>query len=670
MTFAIAALRGFLTNPSARGLWISDDFGLDGPRPTWTKIDDGLEFDDGSLAKPQVMAVDPTYPYDIQYIRAKNVIFKRNSGAFYKILDLDDVYQIFGYGPSGRPSTTDSITWVTCDPMIPGRVYAVYSYLNMDAAWWKDSWQVLWPGGWVLASDDHGETWYNLQAPIGPFKSKEPEPGPAISVVGRGALEVQGIGGNIWVSASQPNLYGEGVLTYAKKGILPSNWEQVASPGNFSFPMGSLLTYPYAKIDPSFPLYCYTAVTTKPYGLYRVLGGPPERTTPQYNYELFPCDYALGHKRSSDCHWINPTDSGDQIIITKNGQIVSVHYVHPPVSLPVFSSDGIEMTPGGLYTGNLNLLPGDNYQSIFFTSRDRVYGLEDRTSRNPIELGQEGRAWHSAAFANYGLYVDPGTSTGILGHPFVFSVELGENGTDDTASAGKRLMGSDSAFNTVQQPDLHARDIKELMPTVHAPWPAKDGEAPVSDGEKYVPTPVAQIKGMIARYPHDGSAGVIYDFSADALNDASEDAEEGDKIEVMGAGELVGDLYLTAQVEYIGSKNIIVSGSIFGADGAILSGFTIKKSSNGTDDLFAVDAPSAGVFWMYNCDATAFQEGSGNAYGLNASQGGNIQAIGCNVTGISLGGSGYAGRSINGKIRAKGGGKYYGSTDWFLIEEL
>jgi hypothetical protein len=665
MTFAIAALRGFITNRDARGVWISDDFTMDGPRPTWTRISEGLNFNDGKLVQPEVMAVDPTYPYDIQYVIDNSVIFKRNGGAFYRILDLQDAYTIVGKGPYDPPFMP-KLSWVTCDPAIPGRVYTVYSYLNLDVAWWHDTWQQLWPGGKVIASDDYGETWYDIDAPLGPVRGGMYTG--SIPVVSRNALEIQAINGNIWVGASQPNLFGEGVLCYPKKGVLPVAWDHIASAGAFSYPVGSLVQFPWVKIDPSNPLFCYGAVETRKKNLYRVMGGPPSRDALQYTYETFTANYDLATKRSSDCHWINPTDSTDQIIINKNGQIIFATLSTAPQGTFTFDSDEIQLTPNGLATGNLNLLASDNYQSIYFTSRSRIYGLIDRESRTTIRLetavpGQ----WTYAAFANYGLYVDPGTSPAI-GHPYVFSVELGDNGTDDMASSGQRLMGSDSAFNTVQQADLHARDIKELTPTVHAPWPANEGEAPVSDGEKYVATPVMVIAGMVVRYHNDGSVGEVYEFSAGGLNEAGTDAAVGDKIEITGAGEIEGEITLADQVIYESSRSVIFTSTITSGYATRLIDFVVKVVSDDSEDCIGIIGGETGTCKIIHCDVSAIQSGSGNAYAISAQNGGGFTCEHCNLYGSSAGGDGYAGRSLSGKIIVHGG-KVSGSTDAFYIGE-
>ena len=57
-------------------------------------------------------------------------------------------------------------------------------------------------------------------------------------------------------------------------------------------------------------------------------------------------------------------------------------------------------------------------------------------------------------------------------------------------SKGQPLEGDHSAFNDTDHPTKHSQGIRDSIPRIHVPWPAVLGQAPVSDGSKYVATTV------------------------------------------------------------------------------------------------------------------------------------------------------------------------------------
>jgi hypothetical protein len=269
--------------------------------------------------------------------------------------------------------------------------------------------------------------------------------------------------------------------------------------------------------------------------------------------------------------------------------------------------------------------------------------------------------------ANYGLYVYSDYAP-IRGHPYVYSVELGTSGADDMASSGRRLPGADGAFNTLQQPDLHGRDIKDLAPTVHLPWPARLGETPVSDGSKYTAQPARGVTGGIVRYPPDGGDGTVYEFSADGLNAAAEDAEAGDRIEITGAGEIdAADFEIPDGVHLAGPKTVTLLGPIYGGELSTLEGLTVLTEAT-SGDAVGVYGPEGESLRVMGCDITADNTG-GDAYGVSTESGGHVLLEKCVVRGLASGGSGYAGRSLYGKIKVRGG-KASGTTDnWYIRED-
>jgi hypothetical protein len=646
MGFALAC---FITSTiGRRGLWVSDDFDIDGSVPNWRAIEDGL-FYNGEFVAPNTMCVNPDDPYNMQFLNCGSKIYKRDTSigdGFRLVFTMQDAIDLVGPGPFDPPASP-ALTWITSDPTISGRYYTVYSYRHGDAAWYKPTWHRLWPGGYVLASDDYGETWYSF-APL-----VEPNPELRVYTPTRGANEVSAYGGYVWTAVSLANLYGEGAVTYPA-GL-------TGDPGFPSRPMGGLGEYiSSVKVNPHEPDYSYSGGirdAVYSYGVWKVSSVLGE---PNFLAKMFvPSPHLLFSENehlSSDRHWINPYDNNDHIMICRGGRL------YFGGSDLVFSGDDIVMHSSTTVVGNVQAISSDNYNSIYYMATGSIFGLSSRESRSPINLSDPGM---TGLVTNYGLYVDPG-SPGIRGHPYVFSVELGTEGSDDMTSSGRRLMGSDSAFNTIQQSDLHGRDIKELTPTVHAPWPANFGEAPVSDGEKYVATPVLTVSGMVIRYPNDGGIGEVYEFSSAGVNLAGEDSSAGDKIEITGAGQIDGEITLADQVEYKSSKSVVFTSTIVSGYGTILEGFTIRVSSNDIGNCVGVMGGESGSCRMIHCDVYAYQSGAGNAYAISANNGGGFECEDCNLLGSSTGGEGYAGRSIRGKIRAIGGSTT-GSTDNFFI---
>jgi hypothetical protein len=639
MGFALAAVRGL-----TYGLWVSDDFSLDGPLPTWRRIHTGITF-----SHPEVMAVDISDAYNVQYLLGQNTILKRDGDAFRKIFDVNDAIALVGAGPFDPP-WIPTLSFVSCDPLIPGRVYTIYSYYNPDAAWWKPSWSALWPGGDVLASDDYGETWYHLAQVTTPGI----DPGNIwrnFTYV-RGMSEVYGINGDVWASGSLNLFLGEPAL------CLPSNTSGYSS-GYTSATFGQTNFKGNARIDPTDTRYCYIYAYGD--GLYRVdaqtIINSSSGVPPRYGHIAVPAPgLSRGLWQGSSCHWINPLDNSDQIIIAERGQLYTGDHNG-------FTTDGIAV--GGdywaYYNGNLNLIIDDDYKSIYFTSGASILALQDRESRTPIQRGVWG---YRHGFAENGLYVSPNL---VPGHPYVYAVEFDNVGGDSMAEAGRRLPGSDSAFDTIQQANRHARDINEHLPTVHAPWPAKAGDAPVSDGSKWVATPISTVSGQIRRYPVGGGTGEVYEFSADGLNDAEEDATAGDKIEISGAGTITGDITLADYVEYQSSKSVIFTGLINSGIKTILHSFVIRRSDNSASELAGIIGGTSDNTTMIGCEISVDQLGAGDVYAIDAKLGGGFICENCSSRGYSVSGDGYAGRSHNGKILLRGGGEYIGSTDAFYV---
>jgi hypothetical protein len=217
--------------------------------------------------------------------------------------------------------------------------------------------------------------------------------------------------------------------------------------------------------------------------------------------------------------------------------------------------------------------------------------------------------------------------------------------------AGHPVWNDRGAFDTKWFPERHAQDILDQTFTYH--------KNPDDAGYQ-------TLANAIIRYRQHHVAEV-YEFSAQGLNEAIDDATAQDHIEIKGAGSLFGaDIIFKPDIKVFGNENIVLAEKVWGASGAKLS--NVKRLINGdtNDEIVGVYGGTEGVFSLDNCIIQVTNT-TGDAFGLSAERGGNIEAANCSVEGVSAYGSGYAGRSISGRIRVLGGGFYYGSTDAFLI---
>jgi hypothetical protein len=687
MGFAIVSF----TNTSG-GFWISEDFSSDGPTPTWRTVTAGLPTHGLGGIDIRVMCVDPADPTNIQYLLVYNrtiskmEIYKRNyTDEWYKVFDVDQAITLtVGTGPYGdgfvnSEPVSPSLSWICADPHVPGRLYTVYSYYNASYVWWRvpnDHWS-LYNGCELMASDDYGETWYHHSGFMNPRISLDYPRAPFLVSNGIGG-EVAANNGHVWAVTKTPILFPRPMISKAVKGWMPEGKDIYGSYAASSLNFNSQTAF--LKINPHHPWIAYSntgsqSLRIADHNAYDDPGGVARLwSMPSTTQGIITS--ALYEHASSDRYWINPDDETDQRILSVNGlhlgYVAHAGMTNPAhIGLPLvsaealFECDGVSLLGTTAKVGNLISLPDDDYSVNYFTSGGRLWMIPDKYSRSPALIKNfSGRA--APPIVKYGLYVHS-DYTAIKGHPYVFSVELGNKGTDDMSSSGERLMGSDSAFNTIQQPELHGRDIKELTPTVHAPWPALAGEAPVSDGEKYVATPILTVSGQILRYPSGGGAGEVYDFSVEGFDEAVAEAGAGDRIEITGAGEIVGNLTLAEGVVHKGTKSVIINGTVYSAADAALEGITISLEDESDENLSGVVGPDHGRFRMTDCDVTVTNSGNGDAYALYNDLAGWITAEDCNLSGASIGGDGYAGKAIAGKIRIIGGSTF-GSTDNFKIE--
>lgn len=119
-----------------------------------------------------------------------------------------------------------------------------------------------------------------------------------------------------------------------------------------------------------------------------------------------------------------------------------------------------------------------------------------------------------------------------------------------------------------------------------------------------------------------------------------------------------GDHTIPAGYHVIGNQRdtSILSGEITMSAGSTLTNLSVIRTANDANILNGVLGPSAGTGHLYGCNISVVQAGAGNAYAVSASRGmslnsGDIELHRCELTGTSVSGSGYCGRSTAGILR-------------------
>jgi hypothetical protein len=674
MGFAIAS---FKNTAYTGGFWVSEDFSLDGPKPTWTSYVTGLPASNSyGYIDIRTMCVEPTDPTNIQYVQMGDESIYKRDGVGWKLVFTRAMAQaLMNEEMPFNPPMAHSLGGITADPGVPGKLYTVYRYHNAEAAWWKSGWYQLWSGGALMASDDYGETWYRHSLILTPRATKSDYH--KYVCTRHGMSEVIAQDGHVWTVAATALIYSNPALVKVVKGTMPTGKDAYGSERVAGPHMSPIYGWTsILKVNPHHPWIAYgNGVLDTKNDIFVVdHNALNPTTTPVLWSQRLTTGGIISDWSDHNCSdrwWINPDDETDQRIISVNG--LHLGYVYhdtmsaPNIGNPVsaaeerFANDGIPIL-GGYTVGNLNCRVDDGYTAMYFMAGRGVWGIQGIDQRTPILLGS-----FSGAQSNYGLYVHSEYSY-LKGHPYVFAVELGTTGGDDQAESGRRLPGTDSAYNTIQEADLHGRDIKEKTPTVHNPWPAKFGEAPVSDGDKYVATPVLTVADRIVLFSASNPHGNVYEFSTEGFNEASGDALAGDKIEIMGAGTITGALATAEEVHYYSNDAIIFTGEITTAANTALHDFYMRRTADDSDNLIGVIGPEWGTCRMVHCDVQTKQSGAGNSYAISAERGGVFLVEDCSLEGTSVGGFGYAGRSLRGKIKMIGG-RCAGSTDGFYIAD-
>ena len=178
----------------------------------------------------------------------------------------------------------------------------------------------------------------------------------------------------------------------------------------------------------------------------------------------------------------------------------------------------------------------------------------------------------------------------------------------------------------------------------------------------------------IIHYPLVGSA-VFYDKTAAGLTSALAAATAGEIVQIHGPCALTGNFTVPDGAGLIGMErdDIQITGYVTLGEGSLIYNTKVYYSASSAGAVYGVQGPTIGTAYIYYCDITAINSGAGNAYAIGAINGttvddGNIIIRHSKLYGSATGGgSGYAGRSINGKIYSRHN-DYYGSTDrWALV---
>lgn len=174
-------------------------------------------------------------------------------------------------------------------------------------------------------------------------------------------------------------------------------------------------------------------------------------------------------------------------------------------------------------------------------------------------------------------------------------------------------------------------------------------------------------------YHTAGNPVTEYALTFAGISSALAIATTGEWVRINAACTISGDIDIPAGVELRADSmgQITVIGKITAGNNSKLTNITVANVANSANELYGVVGPTSGSAYLSNCDISAIQSGSGNAYAVGAINGltannGNIYCDDCKLYGSSVGGDGYGGRSTRGNLYITGNTRgVYGSTDRF-----
>jgi len=173
----------------------------------------------------------------------------------------------------------------------------------------------------------------------------------------------------------------------------------------------------------------------------------------------------------------------------------------------------------------------------------------------------------------------------------------------------------------------------------------------------------------IFHFPINDDPPTQYTKTAANLTTALGLAVTGEIIQIHGPCTLTGDFAIPEGVALIclGRQNITIAGQVTIEDGGLLYNMRVAETANDANAIYGVLGPTTGEAYILYCDISAIQSGAGNAYAIGATRGlilnnGDLIVRHSKLYGSSTSGSGYAGRSLRGRIYSRHN-DYYGSTD-------
>lgn len=177
----------------------------------------------------------------------------------------------------------------------------------------------------------------------------------------------------------------------------------------------------------------------------------------------------------------------------------------------------------------------------------------------------------------------------------------------------------------------------------------------------------------IILFPSGTVPAVFYSKTAAGLTAALAAAASTQEVRINGPCTLTGNFIIPAGVELRANPLYLTTiiGTISTGANSYMENLTIAAVANDANALYGVTGPATGSAYLVNCNISAIQSGAGNAYAVGAINGtssgnGNLYVDDCKLFGDSVGGMGYAGRSIAGYLYVTGNTRgAIGSTDRF-----
>ncbi len=155
---------------------------------------------------------------------------------------------------------------------------------------------------------------------------------------------------------------------------------------------------------------------------------------------------------------------------------------------------------------------------------------------------------------------------------------------------------------------------------------------------------------------YDSGGAPVQEFAT--LTAALAAMASGDVV-ALPAGTIPGDHTVPAGGHLAGldREGTILTGKLTLLGDATVRNLSVDRTANDSGDLIGVE--SAATSYIYNCNVSCVQSGTGNAFGVRAMTGGSIGIYDSWLTGQSAGAAGYSAFAVNGYIYWFGGRATY-----------